>query len=550
MPNFIQRQHTVILLLGPILSGLLMSMSFLSMPYPRTGFWLPFVLVPLFFSIKYMERYASTPIQQVRRAFFHFWLFGWVVQLLCFSWIKDPMIYFSNVSPLIAYPLYTFISALTAVFFPVLFSPLLLNTWYQTKYPHKKLSLVALAFSVTLFEIITPRFFQWSLGVQMQPYPWVAQLSSLFGFNTVSFFIFLSNLLLTNGIAERSRSAFLKNGAVVFAIWSLILCFGIYRTRTFDATKASLPTTRVAYVQPNFTFNGLASRNLPTQDSQPRSLSRLLQMSEETILKSVLFDGRIPNLMVWPESAVSDFILSDPQQVHLISALSRRHHVPILLQAGQWQSKTESSLNANSDSIWSASFIIDENGIKKESFQKWVPMPFGEHVIFEDLFPNWGKWYRSVFTNASKLEIGSSYQALPYHGTEAVAPLICFDSISQQLPYLQAKKGNASIFVNQANFVWMVLSPAGIVFSALNQSRAIENGRSLISVSNTGPTLAFDPLGRMILAPTALLTQSSGFIDLPISKERTLFSIVYIWPLVVCGILSLLFLGVQIFYKK
>lgn len=549
MSHSIQRQHTVILLLGPILSGLMLSLCLLSLPYPVVGFWAPFELVPLFLSIHGLGLSSRTPMQHARRAFLYIWFFGWVVQLVGFFWITQPIIYFSNVPPFVAYPLYVLISVLTALFFPILFAPFILNAWCQTKYPNKKLSPVALALAMTLLEIITPRFFQWSLGLTMQPYPWVAQFSSLFGFNTLSFFIFLSNLLLTNGILSRTRSTLLKNGALVLLVWSVIICFGIYRTHLFDSTKASLPTTRVAYVQPNFTFNGLASQELPTQDAQPRSLTRLIQMSEETILKSIAFDGRRPDLVVWPESAISDLLLFEPQDVRLISEFSRDHRVPVLLQAAQWK-KTGHVFDINSALIWSASFIIDKNGMRKESFQKWVPMPFGEHVLLEDIFPNWGKWYRSIFTNASKLEIGSSYQALPYNTNHAVAPLICFDAISQELPYLQAKKGNADIFVNQANFVWMVLSHAGGEFAALSQSRAIENSRSLISVSNTGPTLAFDPLGRMILPSTELLKQSTGFVDLPISQERTLFSIVYIWPLVISGILSILFLGVQIFRKK
>lgn len=164
-------------------------------------------------------------------------------------------------------------------------------------------------------------------------------------------------------------------------------------------------------------------------------------------------------------------------------------------------------------------------------------MPFGEMFPMEKTFPILGKWYRSLFKNPSKLEVGTSYQSLPYNEKDFVAPLICFDSIEQKLPYLQAKKGHASIFVNQANFVWMVDSNAGTEFSMLDRARSIENARSSILVSNTGPTVAFDPLGRIILPPSQLLVQKTGFIDLPIYEGKTLFSYVYYFPLLISGIL-------------
>jgi apolipoprotein N-acyltransferase len=64
-------------------------------------------------------------------------------------------------------------------------------------------------------------------------------------------------------------------------------------------------------------------------------------------------------------------------------------------------------------------------------------------------------------------------------------------------------------------------------------------------VSNTGPTMAFDPYGRTIMQPTKLLTQSTGYIDVPLSNETTIYSMFSNWPLIILGLLSTLWLFIS-----
>ena len=96
----------------------------------------------------------------------------------------------------------------------------------------------------------------------------------------------------------------------------------------------------------------------------------------------------------------------------------------------------------------------------------------------------------------------------------------------------------------------MVDSNAGLEFSVLSRSRAIENARSFIMVSNTGPTVAYNPLGQKVLTETKLLTPDVGFVDLPIYTEKTLYSYVYAWPSILLALFSFIYGLLKIRLRK
>jgi len=520
------------------ISGFLVSMGFPSTTFLNQGLGivLPFALIPLFYILNKKNLLTACG---------YLWFFGFVVQLFAFFWISQPIIYFSNLTPALAYPLYIFISALTALYFPFLFSPLLFEKWYLKRHPNKKIPIAILALAMVLLEILLPRFFNWSFGSLMSSELYINQLASIFGFNGISFLIFFTNLSLARMINSTPRS-FTPFRMTVFTLgtnallWGAVLIFGFFRVEYMQKLLVNLPTTRVAYVQPNFTFNSYASLPLPTKNSQNQSLDTLFNMSMQAIQKSLAKDGKYPDLLVWPESAAPNLFLFTPKDVLVTKNFVAKIKVPLLIQTIKWDLADLKKMGFEHAPLWSISFVIYPDGRKGPDFEKWVPMPFGESVPLEGTFPILGKIYRQIFQNASKVEIGKSYDALAYTQNNFVAPLICFDSIFPTLPRLEALKGKASIFVNQGNFVWMVKSNAGFEFSIVDQFRAIENARSLLFVTNTGPTMAFDPLGRIILKPTELLTQSFGFIDLPVYQGTTFYSRFSTWPILILGFISIL----------
>lgn len=521
------------------LSAFLASIPFFTLSFPHFQFGIiaPFTLIPLFIAARRISQKKEThsSISVCKKAILSIWFFGFIVQIISFFWITKPIIYFGAVPPYLAYLLFIFISTLTSTYFIILFSPFIFSLYYEKKF-NKKIPVLPIALVMTLIEICLPRFFDWSFGTQLASNLTLNQINSLFGFNTGSLFIFYISLSFASIVYQKQ-----KIKPIIFSL-IVILCvifFGQIRIHYFNNLLNKQDKMRVAFVQPNFTFNSLASLPLPSKDSQPQSFAIMLKMSEDIIEKSVNFDGKKPDLLVWPESTAPDFFLLTPWQIEAVHHLSQKTGVTFLIQAVEIKPEDIKKLGFYNAPIWSSSVIVNGEGLFPQYFQKWIPMPFGEAFPFENIFPFLGTWYRSLFKNASKLVRGTNYNAIPVTNNVFVTPLICFDTIDQKLSYLSTKYGHSNFLVNQANFVWMVDSNAGLELAMLDQMRAIENGRSVVVAANTGPSLAFDPLGKLILPPTNLLTQNTNFVDIPLYTGKTLFQTVYNWPLVILGLFSL-----------
>jgi apolipoprotein N-acyltransferase len=174
-------------------------------------------------------------------------------------------------------------------------------------------------------------------------------------------------------------------------------------------------------------------------------------------------------------------------------------------------------------------------------------MPFGEAVPLEDSFPWLGDLVRDNVNNVSKLGRGTAVDALAYSPLDAVAPLICFDAISSELTRAQSTRGNATIYINQANFLWMWKSTAAYQFVQLGRFRAVENGRSFILSANTGPSAAFTPSGELAAKPLNLMSRGFSSTKLPVFENKTLFAEWGEKPLVLLGLIAF---AVQLFMSR
>lgn len=512
-------QHVPFKISCAILSAILLSLGFPTLAFYYTA---PFALIPLLLIL--LNERSAHPI---RSSIFYIWIFGFIFQLLAFFWVSQPIVYFSALPDYIGYPLFVLISGLTSLYFVFLFTPIIFNNWLRSK-NKEPIPLYLLALFITALEIVMPRFFDWTLG-QIFNNLYFGQLASLFGFNTGTFFILFTNLTFAYAFLQFKNFTLLKKTLILNgAVWTSIFIFGFLRVSILEKEIAKSPKIRVAYIQPNFTFQELASKRIHATNAHEISLGTVLQMSSAVIAKSLQYDNKRPDLLVWPESTAPDMIFTNSYLQSVVTEYSKQWKTPILLQDTVRKYKKVGDTHL---SIWSVSKIITPNGLGSAQYEKWVPIPFGEEFPLERLIPKLGDLYRSIIQNSSKVEVGTSYEALNVQNKFNVAPLICFDSIYQKLPYLQATYGNADLFVNQANFMWMVNSIAGLVFGYLDKARAVENARSMIMVSNTGPTIAFDPLGKVLYGPTPLMTSESGFVDVPLYRGKTLFRYVYYWPI-------------------
>lgn len=522
---------------GPLaacLSGLLVAIAFPGQNLPTFSifYFLPIALVPVFVAVENLatqsdrmlssKRHVSQKRHTGLHAAFLFWLMGVVINCIAFFWTTTPAVLFGQVPRIAAYPLFFVYCLLSAVFYPIIFFPYIWNVLRSEK---RKIPLPVwvLVTLITALELFTPRFFLWTFGSLLHDWNAVSQWSSLLGFSGGTAFILFSNILIARAwsIEPRTFSKLTMGIIVSIAFWIFVHLFGQYRINLLATRMERMPRTRIGWIQPNFTFSELSSNPNRPADAQEMSLANVLTMSEQLVQKA---GEQKLDLLVWPES-VSPYDLGWNKAVlEKVQAFAMQYQVPLLVQATEYNEKEVQEVGMREATVFSSSFLVRPDGARSASYLKWVPIPFGEMVPLESHFPALGVFLRKHVGNLSKVGVGTSYQALAYSPEHSVAPLICFDAIEPSLPRMQTLKGRASIFVNQANFVWMDRSNAGYEFLELGRFRAIENARSFLLVSNTGPSVGLDPLGREIAPVSKLMSQNMQITELPVNTEFTFFT--------------------------
>jgi len=547
------------------LSGLMLACGFPGNTFPTLsmGWLVPFSLIPLFLALYWPHMAAGSlkaPLGGARRftgsvgfwprvseyrshlwqSLILTWWTGVVMTSFAFFWVTYPAILFGGIAPLPTYVGFTFYVFLAGFFMVLLCLPVTLHAQQFFRSPHQKQLMVFVpAFASAFVEMICPRLFHWTVGSLMHSLAPVNQWSSFWGFSVGTFFVVLTGSLVAKAWAQHylGLKKLPQTLGIILGIWVVIFGIGWVRLYQFDY-RSEVETTRVLFVQPNYTFSELSSNLSASGEQQQQSLENLIAITEESILNALNDPQKPAHLLVWPESVTpTDFAWNSEMQAQ-VQKIIDKYNVPILVQAGRWDEEELKTLGPRRAKSYSVSYVMYPGGTQSEEYTKWFPIPFGEMVPLEDVFPAIGPWFRDRVGNTSKLGVGTYFQGLKYQENLKVAPLICFDSILPKLPRLQAGPGQASIFVNQANFVWMGRSNAGDEFAELDRFRGIENGRSMMMVGNTGPTIAFDPMGRALAPKTPLLERKVGYFDLPVSRARTLYSIWGEWPLLAVGGLS------------
>ena len=530
-------------------SGLLTSLGFPKDLTTHSAFaWvLPIALIPLLVAIELLpttyqppSRTHSTTTRPVTaftrglEAFALIWLFGAVLIGFAFHWVTVPAVLFGELTPAVSYSLFLLYCVLAGLYFTIIFFPVIWNAARCSKRSLSQFPVWCLVVTVASLESLLPRIFHWTFGNLMFGSLPVVQWASLIGSSGLSVLVFASNFYLVRALTERPRNPG-RLSLVVASVGAGWLCVVFVGNRLLNQThemEKNARTTHVGFVQPNFGFEGLPRNKQYSKQLELQSLSSLMKLTEEMVIST---DWEKLDLIVWPESAAPyNFGWSESLKREVLQKI-QEWNSPLLAQAIEFNKEEAESLGQHNATIYSVSFLLKTDGSQSQSFKKWLPIPFGESIPFEDSFPWLGDLVRNNVRNISKLGRGTTFDALAYTAWDAVAPLICFDAISSDLTRAQSTQGNGTLYVNQANFLWMWKSQAALQFTQLGRFRAIENRRSFILSSNTGPSVAISPSGEFMSTPLPLIHRGYLKAKLPVLEVQT--------PYARYGNTPLLFLG-------
>lgn len=320
--------------------------------------------------------------------------------------------------------------------------------------------------------------FPWlPLGLTLSPWPMLAQAADISGVRGLSFWIAATNGLVVDAwLAWRAATgvcwrSLLWRGGAVLAIAALFTAYGAWRMRTITLT----PLARVTVVQPN----------IPEEDKlRAQDKDKYLGIAGR-VTREALARTR-SDLVVWPETAVPDFLWRNPHWVDSLQATAGSAGVPILFGFLDSTLPTRTGFE-----YYNAAALTDEQGnlSGQPPYRKAFLVPIVERVPFVN--PAW--FSRFNYFGSFGRGVGPIPFSLPFG---KVGVLICYESIFPQLSRRYARDGVA-LLVNITNDAWFGRSTAPYQHFAHLPIRAIETRLPVARSANTGISAYIDPLGRV-----------------------------------------------------
>lgn len=320
--------------------------------------------------------------------------------------------------------------------------------------------------------------FPWlGLGTSLADARVLVQWADLAGARGVTLWLAWCNVLIVEAATDvRGGWYVVRRAAPILVTLVLALGYGVWRMTTLPVREVGI----IGMVQPS---EGFDEKFDPTRaDSVVGKLvshsRRLLQSSPR------------PQLIIWPEAAVPDFLWRRPRWETAITGLARESRIPIFTGV-VW---AEPSWQSQLDPYYNAAFLIDSSGDWKSHpvYAKHYLVPVTERVPFVPVklfraIPGLSRW-SGGFTPGRVKPLYST--ALGRFGV-----IVCYESAFEDLPrYYRAQGGD--FFVNITNDAWFGHTTAPAQHASHLVLRAIETRMGVARAANSGISEFVDPFGR------------------------------------------------------
>jgi apolipoprotein N-acyltransferase len=237
----------------------------------------------------------------------------------------------------------------------------------------------------------------------------------------------------------------------------------------------SQPGVVVVAVQPNVPMD------LVKSEGDMRELTARHFELSESALRRLDRDGK-PRLVIWPESPMNFAYGGDNQLRAVLANFARTNNTSILLNSQEV---------APNDGIYNSAVLINQEGSLVAQYDKIRLLPFGEYVPL----PEWSPGAGLIRGMVGDFTPGTNYRLMSV-GDVQTGVFICIESAYPSIARRFAVEG-ADVLINISNDGY--LGPTAVMRQHLANAvfRAVENGRPLLRVTNTGITARITPRGEV-----------------------------------------------------
>lgn len=380
------------------------------------------------------------------------------------------------------------------------------------------LRIITLATALTISELARGHLFTGFpfnlLGYALTANDQMAQLAAyigVYGLTTLVILLATAPALIWPA-DERSLTRRLVPFFAIVVVLSAQIGFGQYR---LDTTIVSArQDIKLRLVQPAI------DQSLKWQaDSREFVMERLLTLSQTKLTPDDPGLNGITHL-IWPESAMPFYLADQPQELA---------HIARMLPLGKFlitgAPRREFGLGTT-DAAFNSILAINSDGEVVTSYDKTHLVPIGEYLPFRDFFRAQG--LTQFVPGAEGWTHGETRRLMQADGIPPFLPLICYEAIFSG--DLGKAIAGADFILNLTNDGWFdnSIGPAQHFHHA--RLRALEEGKPLVRVANTGITALIDPLGRL---SATTHTGEVAILDVVPARpiEPTFFAKYRYWPL-------------------
>ena len=320
--------------------------------------------------------------------------------------------------------------------------------------------------------------FPWlGLGTSLADAPVLVQWADIAGARGVTLWVAWCNVAIVEAATDvRGARVAVRGLAVVVGTVVLALGYGVWRMNTLPIRDVGV----VGMVQPN---EGFQEKGDPAHAD--RVVGKLLGQSQQLLATTPR-----PQLIIWPEAAIPDFLWRRPRWEAAITSLARDNHVPIFTGV-LWADPTWRTIQ---DPYYNAALLIESTGQWRGGpvYEKHYLVPVTERVPFVPVsvfraIPGIRNW-SGGFTPGKDLPI---YQT----GLGRFGVIVCYESAFEDLPREYRAKG-ANFLTNITNDAWFGSTSAPRQHASHLVLRAIETRMGIARAANSGITEFVDPVGR------------------------------------------------------
>jgi apolipoprotein N-acyltransferase len=434
---------------------------------------------------------------QSLRTFLLGWLFGTVFFYGSCYWLTYSMIHFGGIRPWLAF-LLLLPGAVVMGIFPAIFSFMIaraIRKWGRTA-----LFFAPLLWSALEWTRLETTGQLWNaIGYSQAYQPFLIQSARWGGIYAVGYLIVLVNSLLAYYLAKTSIPALLTSAVGLAAIFGVILVAALPAMLDQSSTLYSKPDVIVVAVQPNVPMEpmsdpkgteNLISRHISLSTTALQNWERAGEANNAAGLKdsdwakedSTAARRAIPRLVIWPESPMNFTYGTDSPLREKLAAFAKANNTSVLLNSQE---------AAPNDGIYNSALLINEQGKLVAQYDKIRLLPFGEYVPLPEWLPGAGL-IRAIVGDFTP---GTNYRLMPV-GNLRAGVFICIESAYPSIARRLTNEG-AGVLINISNDGY--LGPTAVMRQHLANAvfRAVENGRPLLRVTNTGITAFITPAGKI-----------------------------------------------------